>query len=155
MRILAIDPSSNFHETSTTGIILLNNEVEVSHWLVGFGRENFKIWYEEVGQFLDYDVVVTEKFTVRENDRARDNTPIQTIEMIQKCFPETELISNNEYKTTVPDELLKLLDLWLFPENGNHNDLRASARIGLHWAIMTEQREVINAIGRRCIPNQV
>ena len=155
MRILAIDPSSNFHETSTTGIILLNNEVEVSHWLVEFGRENFKIWYEEVGQFLDYDVVVTEKFTVRENDRARDNTPIQTIEMIQKCFPETELISNNEYKTTVPDELLKLLDLWLFPENGNHNDLRASARIGLHWAIMTEQREVINAIGRRCIPNQV
>ena len=75
--------------------------------------------------------------------------------MIQKCFPETKLISNNEYKTTVPDELLKLLNLWLFPENGNHNDLRASARIGLHWAIMTEQREVINAIGRRCIPNQV
>lgn len=155
MRILAIDPSSNFHETSTTGIILLNNEVEVNHWLVGFGRENFKRWYEEVGKFLEYDVVVTEKFTVRENDRARDNTPIQTIEMIQKCFPETELISNNEYKTTVPDELLKLLDLWLFPENGNHNDLRASARIGLHWAITTEQREVINAIGRRCIPNQV
>lgn len=155
MRTLAIDPSSNFHETSTTGIILLNNEVEVNHWLVGFGRENFKRWYEEVGKFLEYDVVVTEKFTVRENDRARDNTPIQTIEMIQKCFPETELISNNEYKTTVPDELLKLLDLWLFPENGNHNDLRASARIGLHWAIMTEQREVINAIGRRCIPNQV
>ena len=155
MRILAIDPSSNFHETSTTGIILLNNEVEVNHWLVGFGRENFKRWYEEVGKFLEYDVVVTEKFTVRENDRARDNTPIQTIEMIQKCFPETELISNNEYKTTVPDELLKLLDLWLFPENGNHNDLRASARIGLHWAIMTEQREVINAIGRRGIPNQV
>ena len=155
MRILAIDPSSNFHETSTTGIVLLNNEVEVSHWLVGFGRENFKIWYEEVGQFLDYDVVVTEKFTVRENDRARDNTPIQTIEMIQKCFPETKLISNNEYKTTVPDELLKLLNLWLFPENGNHNDLRASARIGLHWAIMTKQREVINAIGRRCIPKQV
>lgn len=155
MRILAIDPSSNFYETSTTGIILLNNEVEVNHWLVGFGRENFKRWYEEVGKFLDYDVVVTEKFTVRENDRARDNTPIQTIGMIQKCFPETKLISNNEYKTTVPDELLKLLDLWLFPENGNHNDLRASARIGLHWAIMTEQREVINAIGRRCIPNQV
>lgn len=155
MIILAIDPSSNFHETSTTGIILLNNEAEVNHWLVGFGRENFKTWYEEVGKFLEYDVVVTEKFTVRENDRARDNTPIQTIEMIQKCFPETELISNNEYKTTVPDELLKLLDLWLFPENGNHNDLRASARIGLHWAIMTEQREVINAIGRRCIPNQV
>ena len=155
MRILAIDPSSNFHETSTTGIILLNNDVEVNDWLVGFGRENFKTWYEEVGKFLEYDVVVTEKFTVRENDRARDNTPIQTIEMIQKCFPETELISNNEYKTTVPDELLKLLDLWLFPENGNHNDLRASARIGLHWAIMTEQREVINAIGRRCIPNQV
>ena len=155
MRIVAIDPSSNFYETSTTGIILLNNEVEVNHWLVGFGRENFKRWYEEVGKFLDYDVVVTEKFTVRENDRARDNTPIQTIEMIQKCFPETKLISNNEYKTTVPDELLKLLDLWLFPENGNHNDLRASARIGLHWVIMTEQREVINAIGRRCIPNQV
>ena len=155
MKILAIDPSSNFYETSTTGIILLDNEVEVNHWLVGFGRENFKIWYETVGKFLDYDVVVTEKFTVRENNRARDNTPIQTIEMIQKCFPETKLISNNEYKTTVPDELLKLLNLWLCPENVNHNNLRASARIGLHWAIMTEQREVINAIGKRCIPNQV
>lgn len=154
MKILAIDPSSNFYETSTTGIVLLDNEVEINHWLVGYGRDNFKAWYDEIGKNLDYDVVVTEKFTVRENDRARDNTPIQTIEMIQKCFPDTKLISNNEYKTTVPDELLKLLNLWKFPENGNHNDLRASARIGLHWAIMTEQREVIQAIGKRVIPEQ-
>lgn len=149
MKILSIDPSSNFHESSTTGIILLDNATEVTHWLVGYGVENFKDWFETTGKTLDCDVVVVERFIVRENERARDNTPIQTVEAIQKCYPEAQLISNNAYKTTVPDKLLKLLNLWTFPEKSNHDDLRAAARLGLHWVVMNEVYEVIQAIGKK------
>lgn len=149
MKILAIDPSSNFYKSSTTGIVLLDNATKVNHWRVAYGVDNFKKWFEEVGKNLDCDVVVIEKFTSRENDRARDNTPVQTIEAILSCYPEAQLIANNGYKLTVPDALLKELDLWKFSDKTHHNDLRASARIGLHWAVMNEVYEVIQAIGEK------
>lgn len=149
MKILAIDPSSNFYKSSTTGIVLLDNATKVNHWRVAYGVDNFKDWYEEVGKNLDYDVVVIEKFTSRENDRARDNTPVQTIEAILSCYPEAQLIGNSGYKQTIPDALLKELDLWKFSDKTHHNDLRASARIGLHWAVMNEVYEVIQDIGEK------
>ena len=149
MKILAIDPSSNFYKSSTTGIVLLDNATKVNHWRVAYGVDNFKKWYEEVGKNLDYDVVVIEKFTSRENDRARDNTPVQTIEAILSCYPKAQLIGNSGYKQTVPDALLKELDLWKFSDKTHHNDLRASARIGLHWAVMNEVYEVIQDIGKK------
>lgn len=154
MKILAIDPSSNFYKSSTTGIVLLDNATKVNHWRVAYGVENFKKWYEEVGENLDYDVVVIEKFTSRENDRARDNTPVQTIEAILSCYPEAQLIGNSGYKQTVPDALLKELDLWKFSDKTHHNDLRASARIGLHWAVMNEVYEVIQDIGKKLYANK-
>lgn len=154
MKILAIDPSSNFYKSSTTGIVLLDNATKVNHWRVSYGVDNFKKWYEEVGKNLDYDVVVIEKFTSRENDRARDNTPVQTIEAILSCYPEAQLIGNSGYKQTVPDALLKKLDLWKFSDKTHHNDLRASARIGLHWAVMNEVYEVIQDIGKKLYANK-
>lgn len=154
MKILAIDPSSNFYKSSTTGIVLLDNATKVNHWRVAYGVDNFKKWYEEVGKNLDYDVVVIEKFTSRENDRARDNTPVQTIEAILSCYPEAQLIGNSGYKQTVPDALLKKLDLWKFSDKTHHNDLRASARIGLHWAVMNEVYEVIQDIGKKLYANK-
>lgn len=154
MKILAIDPSSNFYKSSTTGIVLLDNATKVNHWRVSYGVDNFKKWYEEVGKTLDYDVVVIEKFTSRENDRARDNTPVQTIEAILSCYPEAQLIGNSGYKQTVPDALLKELDLWKFSDKTHHNDLRASARIGLHWAVMNEVYEVIQDIGKKLYSNK-
>lgn len=154
MKILAIDPSSNFYKSSTTGIVLLDNATKVNHWRVAYGVDNFKEWYEEVGKKLDYDVVVIEKFTSRENDRARDNTPVQTIEAILSCYPEAQLIGNSGYKQTVPDALLKELDLWKFSDKTHHNDLRASARIGLHWAVMNEVYEVIQDIGKKLYSNK-
>ena len=154
MKILAIDPSSNFYKSSTTGIVLLDNATKVNHWRVAYGVDNFKKWYEEVGKTLDYDVVVIEKFTSRENDRARDNTPVQTIEAILSCYPEAQLIGNSGYKQTVPDALLKELDLWKFSDKTHHNDLRASARIGLHWAVMNEVYEVIQDIGKKLYANK-
>lgn len=154
MKILAIDPSSNFYKNSTTGIVLLDNATKVNHWRVAYGVDNFKKWYEEVGKNLDYDVVVIEKFTSRENDRARDNTPVQTIEAILSCYPEAQLIGNSGYKQTVPDALLKELDLWKFSDKTHHNDLRASARIGLHWAVMNEVYEVIQDIGKKLYSNK-
>lgn len=154
MKILAIDPSSNFYKSSTTGIVLLDNATKVNHWRVSYGVDNFKKWYEEVGKNLDYDVVVIEKFTSRENDRARDNTPVQTIEAILSCYPEAQLIGNSGYKQTVPDALLKELDLWKFSDKTHHNDLRASARIGLHWAVMNEVYEVIQDIGKKLYSNK-
>ena len=154
MKILAIDPSSNFYKSSTTGIVLLDNATKVNHWRVAYGVDNFKEWYEEVGKILDYDVVVIEKFTSRENDRARDNTPVQTIEAILSCYPEAQLIGNSGYKQTVPDALLKELDLWKFSDKTHHNDLRASARIGLHWAVMNEVYEVIQDIGKKLYSNK-
>lgn len=154
MKILAIDPSSNFYKSSTTGIVLLDNATKVNHWRVAYGVDNFKKWYEEVGKNLDYDVVVIEKFTSRENDRARDNTPVQTVEAILSCYPEAQLIGNSGYKQTVPDALLKELDLWKFSDKTHHNDLRASARIGLHWAVMNEVYEVIQDIGKKLYANK-
>ena len=154
MKILAIDPLSNFYKSSTTGIVLLDNATKVNHWRVAYGVDNFKEWYEEVGKILDYDVVVIEKFTSRENDRARDNTPVQTIEAILSCYPEAQLIGNSGYKQTVPDALLKELDLWKFSDKTHHNDLRASARIGLHWAVMNEVYEVIQDIGKKLYSNK-
>ena len=90
----------------------------------------------------------------RENDRARDNTPVQTIEAILSCYPEAQLIGNSGYKQTIPDALLKELDLWKFSDKTHHNDLRASARIGLHWAVMNEVYEVIQDIGKKLYSNK-
>ncbi|WP_247938723.1 hypothetical protein [Streptococcus anginosus] len=147
MRILSIDPSSNRIESSTTGIVLLDNARLVDYWVVPFGAQNFKTWFKEIGRTLEVDTVVVEKFEVRDNDYSRDNSVVETIEAIELCYPDLILQRNAGYQSDIPNELLKALNLWKF-EKSHHNDVRAAARLGLFYAMRNDIEEVIQDIGR-------
>ena len=148
MRILSIDPSSNRIETSTTGIVLLDNAALVDYWVVPYGTQNFKAWFKEVGRTLDIDTVVVEKFEVMDNDYSRDNSVTETIATIELCYPDLILQRNAGYQTDIPNDLLKALGLWTF-EKSHHQDVRAAARLGLFWAQRNDIEEVIVDIGNR------
>lgn len=147
MRILAIDPSSNQKNTSTTGIVLLDNAKLVGYWVVGYGISGFRKWMEDIGKDIECDVVVIEKFEARDNDKSKDNSVLQTIAYIQLHFPEAILQRNAGYQTDIPNELLKRLGLWKF-EKSHHQDVRAAARLGLFWAMRNDVKEVIDDIGK-------
>lgn len=148
MRILAIDPSSNRIETSTTGIVLLDNAGLVNYWVVPFGARNFSRWFREVGRDLEYDVVIVEEYQVRDNDYSRDNSVAETVEAVQACFPNVELVRNAGYVSDIPDQLLRKLGLWTF-DKSHHQDVRAAARLALFWAQRKDIEEVIQDIGNR------
>lgn len=148
MRILAINPSSNRIETSTTGIVLLDNAGLVSYWVVPFGARNFSRWFREVGRDLEYDVVIVEEYQVRDNDYSRDNSVAETVEAVQACFPNVELVRNAGYVSDIPDQLLRKLGLWTF-DKSHHQDVRAAARLALFWAQRKDIEEVIQDIGNR------
>ena len=147
MRILSIDPSSNRIESSTTGIVLLDNAILVDYWVVPFGAQNFKTWFKEIGRTLEVDTVVVEKFEARDNDYSRDNSVVETIEAIELCYPDLILQRNAGYQADIPNDLLKALGLWTF-DKSHHQDVRAAARLGLFWAIRNDIEEVIKDIGR-------
>ena len=147
MRILSIDPSSNRIETSTTGIVLLDNAQLVDYWVVMFGAKNFLEWFKNIGSTLEYDVVVVEKYEARDNDYSRDNSVLETIAAIGLCYPNLILQRNAGYQSDIPNELLKALNLWKF-EKSHHNDVRAAARLGLFYAMRNDIEEVIQDIGR-------
>lgn len=147
MRILSIDPSSNRIETSTTGIVLLDNAQLVDYWVVMFGAKNFLEWFKNIGSTLEYDVVVVEKYEARDNDYSRDNSVLETIAAIELCYPNLILQRNAGYQSDIPNELLKALNLWKF-EKSHHNDVRAAARLGLFYAMRNDIEEVIQDIGR-------
>ena len=150
MRILSIDPSSNKINTSTTGIVLLDNAKLIDCWVVGYGMLNFKNWFDEIGKKLEVDVVVIEKFEVRDNDHSKDNSVLETIAFIQLCYPNAILQRNAGYQSDIPNELLKILGLWKF-EKSHHQDVRAAARLGLFYAMRNDVEEVIQDIGRIAI----
>ena len=147
MRILSIDPSSNKIDISTTGIVLLDNAKLIDYWVVGYGMLNFKNWFDEIGKKLEVDVVVIEKFEVRDNDHSKDNSVLETIAFIQLCYPNAILQRNAGYQSDIPNELLKLLGLWKFKKS-HHQDVRAAARLGLFYAMSNDVEEVIQDIGR-------
>ena len=147
MRILSIDPSSNQKNTSTTGIVLLDNAKLVDYWVVSYGISGFRKWMEDVGEDIECDVVVIEKFEARDNDKSKDNSVLQTIAYIQLHFPDAILQRNAGYQTDIPNELLKRLGLWKF-EKSHHQDVRAAARLGLFWAMRNDIKEVIDDIGK-------
>ena len=151
MKILAIDPGSAKIASSTNGIVLLDNARLVNHWVVPSAKvQDIRNWFEEVGRFLDVDVVVIEKFEARDNDKSKDNSVLQTIAYIQLHFPEAVLQRNAGYQTDIPNELLKRLGLWKF-EKSHHQDVRAAARLGLFWAMRNDIKEVIDDIGKRIL----
>lgn len=147
MKILAIDPSSNKIETSTTGIVLLDNARLVDSWVVEYGMKGFAKWFHDIGDTLDFDVVVVEEFRSRDNDRSKDNSVLETIAYIQLYYPDAILQYNGGYKSDIPDDLLKILGLWKF-EKSHHQDIRAAARLGLFWAMRNDIEEVIQDIGK-------
>lgn len=147
MRILAIDPSSNQKNTSTTGIVLLDNAKLVDYWVVNYGISSFRKWMEDIGEDIECDVVVIEKFEARDNDKSKDNSVLQTIAYMQLHFPDAILQRNAGYQTDIPNELLKRLGLWKF-EKSHHQDVRAAARLGLFWAMRNDVKEVIDDIGK-------
>ena len=147
MKILAIDPSSNKEKTSTTGIVLLDNARLVDYWVVDYGAQGFKEWFEQTGKTIESDVVVIEKFEARDNDRSKDNTVLQTIDSIQMHYPDAILQRNAGYQSDIPNDLLKKLGLWKF-EKSHHQDVRAAARLGLFWAMRNDIQEVIEDIGK-------
>lgn len=147
MRILAIDPSSNQKNTSTTGIVLLDNAKLVDYWVVSYGISGFRKWMEDVGEDIECDVVVIEKFEARDNDKSKDNSVLSTIAYIQLHFPDAILQRNAGYQTDIPNELLKRLGLWKF-EKSHHQDVRAAARLGLFYALRNDIKEVIDDIGK-------
>ena len=147
MKILAIDPSSNKEQSSTTGIVLLDNARLVNYWVVKYGTKGFKEWFEQTGKIIESDVVVIEKFEARDNDRSKDNTVLQTIAFIQMYYPDAILQRNAGYQSDIPNELLKKLGLWKF-EKSHHQDVRAAARLGLFYALRNDIQEVIEDIGK-------
>nr|DAY24605.1 MAG TPA: Putative Holliday junction resolvase [Caudoviricetes sp.] len=147
MKILAIDPSSNKIETSTTGIVLLDNARLVDSWVVSYGMRGFADWFHEIGESLELDVVVVEEYKARDNDKSKDNSVLETIAYIQLCYPNLILQNNAGYKSDIPDDLLKILGLWKF-EKSHHQDIRAAARLGLFWAMRNDVEEVIQDVGK-------
>ena len=147
MKLLAIDPSSNEKETSTTGIVLLDNARLVDYWVVDYGAQGFKDWFQKVGKTIESDVVVIEKFEAIDNDRSKDNTVLQTIAFIQIHYPDSILQRNAGYQSDIPNDLLKKLGLWKF-EKSHHQDVRAAARLALFWALRNDVQDVIDDIGK-------
>lgn len=148
MRILAIDPGSAKAASSTNGIVLLDNARLVNHWVVPSARvQDIRNWFEEVGRFLDVDVVVIEKFEARDNDKSKDNSVLENVALFRVLFPDAILQRNAGYQTDIPNELLKRLGLWKF-EKSHHQDVRAAARLGLFWAMRNDIKEVIDDIGK-------
>ena len=146
LKILSIDPSSNRIETSTTGIILLDNAKLENSWVASYGVQGFKDWFKTVGSSLKPDVVVVEQFEARDNDKAKDNSVIETIDFIKTCYPNLILQRNAGYKSDVPDELLKALGLWKF-EKSHHADVRAAARLALFYAMRNDIEDFVTGIG--------
>ena len=151
MKILAIDPGSAKVAGSTNGIVLLDNAKLVNHWVVPSARvQDIRNWFEEVGRFLDVDVVVIEKFEARDNDKSKDNSVLENVALFQVLFPESVLQRNAGYQSDIPNELLKRLGLWKF-EKSHHQDVRAAARLGLFYALRNDIKEVIDDIGKRIL----
>ena len=144
--ILSIDPSSNKATKSNTGIVLIENGKLLDHWCLPFGVKGFRNWYEAVGSNLKPDVVVVEQFEARDNDKAKDNTVLETIDFIKMCYPDLILQRNAGYKSDVPDSLLKELGLWKF-EKSHHQDCRAAARLAIFYAMRSDIEDFINGVG--------
>lgn len=144
--ILSIDPSSAKAAKSNTGIVLIDNGKLIDYWVVSYGVQGFKEWFKTVGSSLKPDVVVVEQFEARDNDKAKDNSVLETIDFIKMCYPDLILQRNAGYKSDVPDELLKALGLWRFGKS-HHQDIRAAARLALFYAMRNDIEDFVNGVG--------
>ena len=144
--ILSIDPSSAKATKSNTGIVLLDNGKLIDYWVVSYGVKGFKDWFDNNHSNLNYDVSIYEHFEARDNSKAKDNTVLETIAEIKRLIPEAEGVRNGGYSTDVPNELLKALGLWKFGKS-HHEDVRASARLALFYAMRNDIEDFVNGVG--------
>ena len=144
--ILSIDPSSNKAAKSNTGIVLLDNGKLIDYWIVSYGVKGFKDWFDNNHSNLNYDVSIYEHFEARDNSKSKDNSVLETIAEIKRLIPCAEPFRNGGYQTDVPDELLKALGLWKFGKS-HHQDVRASARLALFYAMRNDLEDFVTRIG--------
>lgn len=144
--ILSIDPASAKAVKSNTGIVLIENGKLLEHWCLTFGVKGFRNWFETVGSSLKTDVVVVEQYEARDNDKAKDNSVIETIDFIKTCYPDLILQRNAGYKSDIPDELLKALGLWKFGKS-HHQDVRAAARLAIFYAMRNDLEDFVTGVG--------
>ena len=144
--ILSIDPSSAKATKSNTGIVLIENGKLIDYWVVSYGVKGFKDWFDNNHSNLDYDVSIYEHFEARDNSKAKDNSPLETIAEIQRLIPSAEPFRNGGYQTDVPNELLKALGLWRFGKS-HHQDCRAAARLALFYAMRNDLEDFVNGVG--------
>ena len=144
--ILSIDPSSNKATKSNTGIVLIENGKLIDYWVVSYGVKGFKDWFDNNHSNLNYDVSIYEHFEARDNSKSKDNSVLETIAEIQRLIPSAEPFRNGGYQTDVPNELLKALGLWKFGKS-HHQDVRASARLALFYAMRSDIEDFINGVG--------
>lgn len=144
--ILSFDPSSNKAATSNTGVVLIDNGKLLNHWCLPYGVEGIKKWYEEEFNKIKCDKVIFEHFEARDNSKAKDNSPLETIAEIKRLIPCAEPFRNGGYKSDVPDSLLKELGLWKFGKS-HHEDVRASARLALFYAMRNDIEDFVYGVG--------
>lgn len=145
--ILSFDPASNKATTSNTGVVLIDNGKLLNYWCLPYGVEGIKKWYEEEFDKIKCDIVIFEHFEARDNSKAKDNSPLETIAEIKRLIPEAEGVRNGGYKSDIPDSLLKKLGLWKFGRS-HHNDVRAAARLALFYAMRNDVEDFINGVGK-------
>lgn len=144
--ILSFDPSSNKVTTSNTGVVLIDNGKLLNHWCLPYGVEGIKKWYEEEFDRIECDKVIFEHFEARDNSKAKDNSPLDTIAEIKRLLPEAEPVRNGGYQTDVPNELLKALGLWKFKKS-HHQDVRAAARLAIFYAMRNDLEDFVYGVG--------
>ena len=144
--ILSFDPSSNKAATSNTGVVLIDNGKLLNHWCLPYGVDGIKKWYEEEFNEIKFDKVIFEHFEARDNSKAKDNSPLETIAEIKRLIPAAEGVRNGGYSTDVPNELLKALGLWKFKKS-HHQDIRASARLALFYAMRNDLEDFVYGVG--------
>lgn len=144
--ILSIDPASAKAIKSNTGIVLIDNGKLLNNWCLPYGIKGFRKWYEDEFNKIKCDKVIFEHFEARENSKSRDNSVLETIAEIQRLIPEAEPFRNGGYQTDVPNELLKALGLWKFGKS-HHQDVRASARLALFYAMRNDVEDFVNGVG--------
>ena len=144
--ILSIDPSSNKATKSNTGIVLIENGKLIDYWVVSYGVKGFKDWFDNNHSNLNYDVSIYEHFEARDNSKSKDNSVLETIAEIKRLIPCAEPFRNGGYQTDVPNELLKALGLWKFGKS-HHQDVRASARLALFYAMRNDIEDFVAGIG--------
>lgn len=147
MWVLAIDPGSTKAKVSHTGIVMMDGVELYDSWAVPNGISGFKEWHTEMPWHVLPEpgrdmTVVCEQFVDRQV-RGADRSPMLVEGAVRFLWPNVVLQSASGYKTAVPDDVLKALNLWTFPGKDHHDDRRAAARHAIRFLKNRHDPEVL------------